>query len=87
MATSSGTAKWVIGIAASILLAGAGWCTSAVLASRVSMLMRIDVDVQGLQVYAVSNDKRITRLETQYETIISGIGEMKQILRDQAKTK
>jgi hypothetical protein len=82
MATGNGTTKWVIGVAASAVLAVAGWGVTAVLASRVSMLMDMDSDVRGLQTYAVSNDKRITRLETQYETIVSGIADLKLLLRE-----
>jgi hypothetical protein len=79
---ANGNSKWIIGIAASVVMAMAGWGVTAVLASRVSMLMKMDSDVQGLQTYAVSNDKRITRLETQYENIISGIADVKLLLKE-----
>jgi hypothetical protein len=82
MATSNGTTKWVIGVAASAVLAVAGWGVTAVLAARVNMLLQMNDEVKGLQSYAVSNDKRITRLETQYETIVAGIGDVKQLLKE-----
>lgn len=84
MATGNGSTKWVVGIAVSVVMAIAGWGVTAVLADRVRSLSRVEIDVDGLKNYAVSNDKRITKLEAQYDAIMSGITEIKTTLKEHA---
>lgn len=79
---ANGTTKWIIGITASIVVAVTGWGVSAVLATKNVQAEKICSDVESLKTYAVSNDKRITRLETQYDNIMSGIAEIKTRLKE-----
>lgn len=81
MASGNGTTKWVVGLALTVILAVVGWALTGVFAAKAGAQAKIDRDVQYLKDYAVSNDKRITRLETQYESIQSGIDELKSMLR------
>jgi hypothetical protein len=78
---ANGTTRFIIGIAASVVLAVAGWGTTAVLATKMGVLNNAVDDVKFLQTYAVSNDKRITTLEAQYGYIIKGIDEVKGLLQ------
>lgn len=77
-----GMGKWVVGLAVGAVLTVTGWGTAAVLASKNAEFWRICEDVSGLKTYAVSNDKRITRLEAQYESILGGIVEIKQAIKE-----
>ena len=80
MANGNGTTKWVIGICASLIIAIAGWATTATLSARVKMMDNMTTSVEKLQTTASENRQKIMVLETQYQNINDRLTEIKVLL-------
>jgi len=73
--------KWVIALCLTATLAIVGWTTTVTLAARMHALEEIKMVTAQLQTYAVANDKRISVLETKYDTIQATLLEIKVIVQ------
>lgn len=82
MANANGTTRWIVGIAVSIALAVGGWGTTAVLATRNSMLQEVRDEARKTRELADATDRRVYTLEEQYRSIIASLAEIKDRLKD-----
>lgn len=81
MANGNCTTRWIVGIALSAALAVGGWGTTAVLATRNSMLQEVRDEARKTRELADSTDRRVYTLEEQYRSIISSLTEIKDQIR------
>lgn len=82
MANGNGSARWIVGIALSIALAVGGWGTTAVLATRNSMLQEVRDDARSTRELADETDRRVYTLEEQYRSIMASLSEIKDRLKE-----
>jgi hypothetical protein len=75
MATENGNIRWIVALCVTISLSLAGWFFGAIQTTKVQLLSRQATEIERLAMYAVSNDKRITTLESNYGNLVTMVRE------------
>ena len=79
--------EWIIGLAASIIVAVVGWTLAASLASRVRMFAKVEQDLLRLEAVVQANSTRVSVLENQHNTVMASLARIEGLLMEHIRLR
>ena len=79
-ANNKGTVKWIIGLCVAVVVAVAGWTTSANLSSQMRAFEELKQTITDTRSNVQANNVRISVLENKYDMITAQLAEIKALL-------
>jgi len=79
--------EWIIGLAASIIVAVVGWTLAASLASRMRMSAKVERDLVRLEAVVQANSTRVSVLENQHNTVMASLARIEGLLMEHIRLR